>query len=126
MTCMSRAFVGLLLLLGLGFAQGCKKSQPAAGDSPTVASEPAAPPSTRGPGIAPLNPATGPVVISDSGDVNTTLERLTTELRKFVVGSRSVPRTFEEFAEKARLEFPAPPAGKKYKLAGQTIVLANK
>ncbi len=123
---MSRALVGVLLMLGLAFSPGCKKSQPAAGDSAAVASEPAAPPSTRGPGIAPLNPATGPVVVPDSGDVNTTLERLTTELRKYVVSSRSVPQTFEEFAQKARLEFPPPPAGKKYKLAGQAIVLANK
>jgi hypothetical protein len=62
-------------------------------------------------------------VITNTGDVNATLERLTAELRKYVVGSRSVPKNFEEFVSKARVEFPPAPAGKKYKIAGQAVVL---
>jgi len=125
MRLMSRSVFGLLLL-GLALTLGCKKEQPAAPDPAAIADEAAAPPSPRGPGLAPAAPPGQAVVVSDTGDVNATLERLTAELRKYVVSSRSVPKTFEEFATKARLEFPPAPAGKRYKISGQAVVLVKK
>ncbi|HWW03282.1 MAG TPA: hypothetical protein VNZ64_26505 [Candidatus Acidoferrum sp.] len=122
---MSRSFF-CALLLGIALMPGCNKRQPAASDPVAAADDTAAPPSPRGPGLAPAASATAPVVVPDTGDVNATLDRLTTELRKFVVSTRSVPKNFEDFAAKARLEFPPAPAGKRYKIAGQAIVLGNK
>jgi hypothetical protein len=125
MTSMSRSFF-CVLLLSLALMPGCNKQPPAASDPVAAADDTAAPPSPRGPGLAPATAATSPVVVPDTGDVNATLDRLTAELRKFVVSTRSVPKNFEEFAAKGRLEFPPAPAGKKYKIAGQAIVLGNK
>src|SRR5260370_22306373 len=100
MTCMSRS-VFWLLLLGASLAFGCNKEQPAPAGAPAAADAAEAPPSPRGPGLAPAASATAPVVVPDTGDVNATLERLTTELRKFVVSPRSGPNNFEGFAANA-------------------------
>ena len=125
MSCMSRSVLWVLAL-AVASALGCKKSSSSSGDIPVAADAQAAPPSPRGPVSAAPATVSQPVVIADTGDVNATLERLTAELRKYVVGSRSVPKTFEEFAAKAQLEFPPPPAGKQYKISGQAVVLAKK
>ena len=122
MTLMSRAFYGALLL-GVSLTLGCDRQQPAAGDATTAANEPAAPESPRGPVSAMAAPPDQTVVITNTGDVNATLERLSIELRKYVVGSRSVPKNFEDFVSKARVEYPPAPAGKRYKIAGQAVVL---
>jgi hypothetical protein len=125
MTFMSRS-VFWVLLMAAALLAACKKQQPAAMETVTVDAT-GAPPSPRGgPGYAPAPDAGPPVVVADTGDVNATLARLTTELRRYVVSSRSVPKTFEEFATKARLEFPPAPAGKQYKISGQAVVLAKK
>ncbi len=125
MRLMSRSVIGLLLL-GLALTLGCNKEQPAAPAPAAAADEAAAPPSPRGPGLAPATPPGQAVVVPDTGDINATLERLTAELRKYVVGSRSVPKTFEEFATKARLEFPPAPSGKQDQISGQAVVLVKK
>jgi hypothetical protein len=125
MTCMSRPVLWALAL-GVVLTLGCKKQPAPVLDSTVAAEGAAAPPSPRGPGPMPAATAGQPVVVPDTGDVNATLERLTTELRKFVVSSRSVPKNFEEFATKARLEFPPAPDGKQYKIAGQAVVLDKK
>ena len=65
-------------------------------------------------------------VITDSGDVNATLSQLTLELRRYVVGTRSVPKDFEEFAAKSRVQAPPPPAGKKYAIKAQAVVLVKR
>ncbi len=83
------------------------------------------PVSPRGPtrvtGASPPAPA-----ISDSGDVNATLQQLTLALRDYVVATRSVPKDFEEFAAKSQARFPAPPAGKKYAIKGQEVILVKR
>ena len=124
MTFMSRS-VFWVLLLGVALLAGCKKQQPPATESVPVDAT-GAPPSPRGPGFAPAPDAGQPVVVADTGDLNATLGQLTTALRKYVVSSRSVPGTFDEFATKARLQFPPPPAGKQYKISGQAVVLVKK
>jgi hypothetical protein len=118
----------LWLLLALGLAAGCKKEAAApAADTPplpqdqtTAAAE--APPS-RGRPVpeAPLAPS----VIPANADVDATLQQLSLELRKYVVRTRSVPKTFEEFVEKSRVQAPPAPAGKKYAIEGQAVVLVK-
>ncbi len=66
------------------------------------------------------------IVIADTGDVNATVQRLTAELRDYVVRTRSVPKTFEEFAAKSQVQFPPAPAGKKYAIEGQMVVLVKQ
>jgi hypothetical protein len=65
-------------------------------------------------------------IIPDSGDMNVTLQRLTQALRDHVVRTRSVPKNFEEFAAKSQVRFPLPPAGKKYAIQGQEVVLVKR
>ncbi len=67
-----------------------------------------------------------PAVVADSGNVDAALQQLTTELRKYVVRTRSIPKTFEEFAAKSNAQFPPPPAGKKYAIADQAVVLVKR
>jgi hypothetical protein len=119
------------LVMAAMLAGGCSKEQPAAGvtratnaaQTDVPGTVPAAPPS-RGPG--PMAAPARPVVVPDSGNVDATLAKLTLELRKYVIGTRSVPKNFEEFAAKSRVQAPAPPAGKKYAIQGQAIVLVNR
>jgi len=66
------------------------------------------------------------VTIPDTGNPDATLEQLTTELRNYVVRTRSVPKNFQEFAAKSNLRFPPPPAGKKYAIKGQAVVLQKQ
>jgi len=71
---------------------------------------------------APANP----VVVSDSANLNATLDQLSLELRKYVVRTRSVPRNFEEFIAKSNVQAPAPPPGKKYAIENKAVVLVEK
>ncbi len=64
-------------------------------------------------------------VIPDTGDVNATLQQLSLALRDYVVRSRSVPKNFDEFAAKSQARFPAPPAGQKYAIERQKVVLVK-
>src|SRR5947207_1298940 len=102
-------------LLNCMILLACHKSEPRAvtatiSDTNASSSAPTeAPPSPRGPGPMPPAPP-GPVVVSDQGGVNSTLEQLSLELRKYVVRTRSVPRTYEEFIAKSNVQAPAPPA----------------
>ncbi len=117
---MSRWLIVALTVAAL--VAGCKRHDEAAGLAADQAS--GAPPSPRGPG--PMPTSTEPVVVTNTGDVNSTLQQLSEELRKYVIRTRSVPRDFEEFAAKSKAQFPPPPAGKKYAIQGQAVVLARK
>jgi len=121
-----------VLLLAAMLAGGCSKQEPATGADaaanaaqadPSAAATAAAPPS-RGPGAVAAPPKAA--VIPDSGDVNATLNQLTLELRRYVVGTRSVPKDFEEFAAKSRVQAPPPPPGKKYAIKGQAVILVKR
>jgi len=91
---------------------------------PTTAAD-AAPASPRGP-LTTSNAPAAPTVIADSGDANAVLQRLTQALRDYVVRTRTVPKDFEEFAAKSQASFPPPPAGQKYAIRGQEVVLVKR
>lgn len=105
-----------------GLLVGCGRET----EAPTPATTPVtAPASPRGPGPVSDSPASA-TVIPDSGDPNAVLPRLTQALRDYVVRTRSVPKDFQEFAAKANLTFPPPPAGQKYAIRGQEVVLVKR
>ncbi len=119
------------LVAGL-LAGGCSKHQPTTGaDNATNRAQAdqsgagvAAAPPVRRPG--PTAPAPTGTVIADSGDINAILSQLSLELRKYVVGTRSVPKDYEEFAAKSHVQAPPPPAGKKYAIKDQAVVLVKR
>ena len=113
-----------VMLLALPLATACKKQEPPGGAAATADPAGEAPPSPRGPGEMPA--ADTAPVIADTGDVNATLQQLSTELRNYVVRTRSVPKNFDEFAAKSNLQFPPAPTGKKYAISGQAIVLVKR
>src|SRR2546423_13247556 len=105
-----------VLIVAVCLSAACKKRETTPGATPITA-DPApdsatAPPSPRGPG--PMAPPPVSVVIPDTGDVNATLGQLSLELRKYVVRTRTVPKTFQEFLAKSNVQPPPAPAGKKY------------
>ena len=122
----NRVIIGLFLcaILTASIVVGCKKHEAAVSPDPPPIDQVAAAPSAPGPhGPGPVTAA--PAVVPDTGDVNTTLHDLSLELRKYVLRTRSVPKTFEEFAAKSRLQMPPAPAGKKYAIQGQAVVLVK-
>ena len=120
------------VLLAAGMTLGCKKqgsaSNASAATNGLTADQPVsaetAPPSPRGPGPMPAAPP--PAVIQQQTDPGTTLDQLSAELRKYVVRTRSVPKNFEDFLAKSQVQTPAPPAGKKYAIQNQAVVLINR
>ena len=110
---------GLCLLLACALA-GCKKSEPAApaADPQGVGEAVPSPRGTDFPTSAP--PA---VTIAANEDTQAVLQQLSLELRRYVVRTRKIPRTFDEFAANSNVQFPPPPAGKKYAIEGQAVVL---
>jgi hypothetical protein len=67
-----------------------------------------------------------PVVVPDSGNVDATLAQLSLELRRYVIRTRSVPKDFEDFLAKSGAQVPAAPAGKKYAIQDQAVVLVKR
>ena len=65
-------------------------------------------------------------VVIDPGNPDAVLAQLSRQLRIYVVRTRTVPRSFGEFAEKSQLQAPPPPAGKKYAIQGQAVVLVKR
>jgi len=68
----------------------------------------------------------GAVVVSDQGGMNAALEQLSLELRKYVVRTRSVPKSYEEFIARSNVQAPPPPPGKKYAIENKEIVLVGR
>ena len=123
---MSRRLPSLALIVVLG--AGCSKHAAVPG-ADSAANTPApgesAPPSPRNPGFL-SDTSSPPVVVADTGNVDATLDQLTLELRRYVLRTRNVPRNFEEFAAKSALQAPPAPAGKKYAIKGQAVVLVKR
>jgi hypothetical protein len=113
------------LLLATGLLVGCKKQETSTSPMENQSGDPAAPASPRGPAPG-TESVTNATVIADTGDVNATLQQLTRELRDYVVRTRTVPRSFDDFAVKSQLQFPPPPTGKKYAIDKQAVVLVKK
>jgi len=119
--------VFLAVVIAAGLAGGCKKHETvitatASPPDDLAASSPGPP--IRGPG--PIAPPPASIVVPDTGDVNVTLDQLSLELRKYVVRARKVPKTFEEFIAQSNVHPPPAPAGKKYAIHGQVIVLVKQ
>lgn len=127
----SRCVVCALLLV-TALAAGCGKHEPAPGAGTPAGATPldqsadsaSAPPSPRGPG--PMNTTPTTVVASDPGNIDATLLQLTSELRNYVLHTRSVPKNFEEFVAKSGVQAPAPPPGKKYAIQKKAVVLVKR
>jgi len=123
----NRSLLGVLLL-AVALAGGCSKQQPAsdptAGTNAATAGPATAAPAARGPG--PMAPPSQAAVITESGNVDATLAQLSLELRKFVIRTRSVPKDFEDFIAKSHVQAPAAPAGKKYAIQNQAVVLVKR
>jgi hypothetical protein len=111
---------GSYVVLGCCLVAGCKKSQPPApaADAQDVGE---AVPSPRGTDFSTGAPPA--VTIAPSADTQTTLQQLSLELRRYVVRTHKIPKTFEEFAANSNVQFPPPPTGKKYAIQGQEVVL---
>jgi hypothetical protein len=108
--------VGLAILLAGISVLACKKAPPPTAES--LARH--GPPSTN-PGAAPE-----PIIVPDSGNPDANLNQLSHALRKYVAGSRSVPKDFNDFLAKSGVQPPPPPAGKKYVIQGQVVALADQ
>ncbi len=116
-------YFGLCLVLGFGLMAGCRKSEPATAPTDAQGAGEAVP-SPRGTDF-PISNAPA-VTIPPSDDPQQTLRQLSLELRRYVVRTHKVPRNFEEFAANANLQYPPPPAGKKYAIDGQAIILTKQ
>jgi len=128
---LNRGVFGALLLVA-ALAAGCNKQNPgpsAGGASNAVPPDQSAPAgaAVRSPGAPvpmPYTPAT--ITAPQNSDMSATLNQLSLELRKYVVSTRSVPKTFEEFVAKSHAQVPPAPAGKKYIIQGQVVVLVKR
>src|SRR5438309_2136117 len=95
----------LWALLAVSFALGCKKHAPEV-SAPTTPSELPTPagPSPHGPAPALNNPT--PTVVAADADINTTLNQLSLELRRYVVRTHNVPKNFDDFIAKSQVQPP--------------------
>jgi hypothetical protein len=120
------------LLLLAALAAGCKKHDPEASVGAASNAAPAAPSVlaaavVRSPGAPMPTPyAPGTIATPENSDMTATLQQLSLELRKYVVSTRSVPKNFEEFVAKSQVQIPPAPAGQKYKIQGQAVVLVKR
>ena len=117
-----------LLLLAVALAAGCGKKTPTGLQTPATPDPQATSAASPSPpvGRAPMSAASPAIVVPNDADVNATLGRLSLELRKYVVRTRTVPKNFEEFLAKSQAQVPPPPAGKKYAIEKQAVVLVNR
>ena len=72
----------------------------------------------------PTTPTTA--VVSDAGNIDSTLGQLTSELRRYVLHTRNVPKNFEEFIAKSGVQAPSPPPEKKYAIQKRAVVLVKR
>jgi hypothetical protein len=120
---------GFLLALLLAALTACKKHEPALTPKVSPSGEPgAAIPEAASASEHPTSLPAIPVkiVAPENGNTDAILGRLSMELRKYVVRTRSAPKSFEEFAANTHLEAPAPPEGRKYAISRGTVVLVNR
>ncbi len=119
-----------MLLVATAATAGCGKSAPALSANtatnaqpPEAADSPPQPP-TRGTDLQ--MPAQAPAVIPNDGNTSATLGALSLELRRYVLRTRTAPKTFEEFQANSKVQAPPPPAGKKYAIQQGAVVLVNR
>ncbi|HWF18960.1 MAG TPA: hypothetical protein VG754_06805 [Verrucomicrobiae bacterium] len=116
-------FVALLVLL----LAGCKRHETASNTGTIAANQSQ---TTTDAPVPPSGPPTQapsePVVVAENSDVNAILDQLSAELRVYVSRTRSAPKDFQDFVNRAQLQAPAPPAGKSYAIARGKVVLVNQ
>jgi hypothetical protein len=123
--------LAVLALVGTTiFASGCGKKSTTE-KSPSVPAETAtlvsATTPVAGPPVAqkpPLNSTTQ--VITADANTGVVLEKLSLELRRYVAYTRTIPKSFEEFASHNSVQFPTPPAGKIYAIDQGKVILQSK
>ena len=54
------------------------------------------------------------IVVRDTGNTDAVLGQLSLELRKYVLRTRTAPKTFDEFISSSGVQAPPAPPGKKY------------
>ncbi|MBC8002091.1 MAG: hypothetical protein H7X97_05845 [Opitutaceae bacterium] len=54
------------------------------------------------------------------------LDQMTSELRRWIVGTRQRPASFEDYATKAKLAVPPAPTGKKFEISDDMRVVLVK
>jgi hypothetical protein len=108
--------VGLAILLTGTCILACNKGPP-----PTAESL-----ARHGPPAMNAGAAPEPIVVPDTGSPEGNLDQLSRALRKYIAGSRSLPKDFNDFLQKSGVQPPPPPAGKKYVIQGQAVALAEQ
>ena len=108
--------VGLTILLTMISVLACKKAPP-----PTAESLARHGPPSMNSGAAP-----DPIVVPDGGSSEANLNQLSLALRKYIAGSHSLPKDFNDFLAKSGVQPPPPAPGKKYVIQGAVVVLADQ
>lgn len=108
----------LALALGAAmFAAGCSKKTPAVETpAPQAAQE-------TNPAASPVytRPAT-PTIVAAAPAGEPDLKQMTRALRSWIARTHIVPKNFEDFVTQANIQFPPPPAGKKYVIGKRMVV----
>lgn len=113
----------LLVCLAVLASAGCGKKQPPAAVVETSPASAVAPvPRPAGPPVANAAPPSK-VNLAASATADAATEQLTMELRRYVIYTRKIPKTFEEFAAAHPMKFPPAPAGKHYAIDNGKVVV---
>jgi hypothetical protein len=113
----------LCLALVLALSAGCSKSSPPPqAVAPPVSSDSTSAQQAQSPAPVPI-PGSQPVVTADPDDSQKTLQGLNRALLGWTMQNHRHPKTFEEFADSAGFQIPAPPAGKKYDLSARGFII---
>jgi len=120
-----------VFLLALSVA-GCgkkKSARPAAAAQPAseTSPQPGNPVNTGGqtyhPPVAQALPRAATQTIAANAGTDAAAAQLTTELRRYVGYTRTIPKNFDDFIAHDPVKFPPAPAGKKYVIEqGQVVV----
>lgn len=108
--------VSLAILLAATCVVACKKAP-----EPTAESLARHRPPSMNPGVAPE-----PIVVPDGGSTEANLDQLSLALRKYIAGSHTMPKDFDDFLAKSGVQPPPPPAGKKYVIQGPVVALTDQ
>ena len=65
-------------------------------------------------------------VARNDGNADAALAQLSLALRRYVLQTRSAPKSFEEFISQTKIQAPPPPAGQKYAIKSGAVVLINQ
>jgi hypothetical protein len=138
--CMKRSLLLLFAALALACTSGCGKKSEATDQSSTSASDTAqaqasgdtaatTAPEPPGPQPVPIpEPTASDTQAGDSGATGPVdTSALTIQLRRWMMNTRSaVPKTFEDWIAKSKIQVPPPPPGKKYVIRSGWVALVDK